>query len=322
MTNTTKFNVLVLEDDRDSRAIISIYLKQWGYNVFEASNSTDASNQLVENDIDIMILDWFLPGISGVDFCKKIRNEIKHKYIYAIVITGKKSRDDVVDAMSKGADDYLVKPFNFEELKYRLKAGERVILFHKNQRLSYDRLYYESLIDSLTGIFNRKAILEKLESEFERNKRVEDKLSLILADIDHFKKINDNFGHLAGDEVLKRVGQILNETIRDYDSVGRYGGEEFLMVLPHTDINRSLKIANRIKDKMANQQFYFNKKTITITMSFGISISQQAKNSKQLILFADKALYQAKKNGRNRIEVYKETEMSITIPTTSQQYVL
>ena len=267
-------------------------------------NPFDAIEVIKKENIQIALIDWVLDETSGLEICNIIRKNFLNEYIY-IIITGKKTKDDVVEALSKGADDYLIKPFNFGELKVRIKAGERILEYQHNLKNCFDQLYEASLRDSLTGTFNRQCILEKLEAEFERVKRLNNELSVIMSDIDYFKRINDSYGHLIGDEVLKHVGNILNKQIRKYDSVGRYGGEEFLIILPNSDIEKSLNVANRIKETLNKKPYHIGKLIIPVSMSFGISSALSANSSLELIRQADEALYMAKKSGKNRVVIYK-----------------
>jgi diguanylate cyclase (GGDEF)-like protein len=296
-----KKNILIIEDDKDSRELLKIYLTKWGYNVFSSFTGNNVTETIQKENIQFALIDWVLNESSGIEICKLIRKEFTDRYIYIIIITGKKTKDDVIEALSEGADDYLMKPFNFEELKVRLKSGERVIRHHNLLKNSYEVLYKESRLDPLTRIFNRKTILEKLYNEFERAVRAGDELSVIMCDIDLFKKINDTYGHLTGDAVLKEIGKILNMSLRKYDSAGRYGGEEFLLILPHTNISTAESVAVRIKETLNQSPLKIDNFSVKVTMSFGISCSCGIKEMSKLIENADRALYSAKNSGRNNI---------------------
>ena len=299
-------NILVVEDDKDSRELLKTYLMKWNYRVYEAYNAQNAFEILKKKRIHIALIDWILPGISGIEICNKLRENHKDSYLYIIIITGKKTKDDVVEALSNGADDYIMKPFNFEELKLRIEAGIRIVNFQENLKSCYEELYKQTIEDSLTGLLNRKTILEKLQIELERHKRLDSELSIIMCDIDYFKKINDTYGHLAGDYILKKVGEIFRNNLRRYDFAGRYGGEEFLVILPHTNIFTAKKVAERIKLEVEKKIFNYGSNKIKITISFGICSSKYVKSLEDIIFKADKALYYAKSKGRNRIEVYVE----------------
>ncbi len=294
-------NILIIEDDKDSRELLKIYLKKWNYNIFEALDPDIAINKITEHNIQLALIDWVLDEVSGLEICNTIRKKLKDKYIYIIMITGKKTKDDVVEALREGADDYLIKPFNFEELRVRIEAGERIINYQNHLKNNYIKLYEASLIDTLTKIYNRKTILDKLNSEFQRAKRLNNNLSVIMCDIDYFKKINDSYGHIIGDKILENIGEILKTNLRLYDSAGRYGGEEFLLILPDTDTNTAYKVADRIKKYLENNHLKVGKFSIPVTMSFGISSSSGKKSISELIDNADKQLYKAKRAGRNRI---------------------
>ncbi len=297
-------NILIVEDDKDSREILKIYLSKWDYNVFECSNAIEAYEILKKQNIKIALIDWMLPGISGLEICKKIREDFKDDYIYIIIITGKKNKNDVVEALSKGADDYIMKPFNFDELKVRIEAGKRILIYYNKIKFKYKKLNEESKIDKLTGIYNRETILKKFHFEFERHKRSSNEFCIIIGDIDFFKKINDKYGHIIGDVVLKQVGEILKKSLRKYDLVGRYGGEEFLIILPYTNLLTAKKVAERLKRNISKYSFSHNGIEIKITMSFGISSSIGSLNPLEMIDKADKALYQSKFTGRDKISLY------------------
>ncbi len=299
-------NILIIEDDKDSRELLKIYLTKWNYNVFEASKPFAALELIKTHSIQMALIDWVLDETSGIEICNLIRNKFRDNYVYIIIITGQKTRRDVVEALSQGADDYLMKPFNFEELKVRIKAGERILTYQNNLKDCYDKLYEASIKDPLTGTFNRQTILERLNSEFERAKRLNDDLSVIMSDIDFFKRVNDSYGHLVGDSVLKHIGKILKKSIRKYDTVGRYGGEEFLIILPHTSIKVAKNIAERVRQSLKNEVFIIKNFSIPITMSFGISHISRASNSSLLLQQADQMLYEAKRRGRNKVVAIDE----------------
>ncbi len=294
-------NILIIEDDKDSRELLTIYLSKWNYNVFESSKPSKALELIEANNIQMALIDWVLDESSGVEICRQIREKFNDEYIYIIMITGKKNQSDVVEALSKGADDYLIKPFNFQELKVRIKAGERILTYQNNLKNCYDKLYAASIKDPLTGTFNRQTILERLNAEFERSKRLNDDFSIIMTDIDFFKKVNDSYGHLIGDKVLKHIGKILTNSIRKYDAVGRYGGEEFLIILPHSDIDTAIKIANRIRSTLKNNPLNIENVVIPVTMSFGVAYIDDADSASELLKLADTYLYMAKNKGRDKI---------------------
>ncbi len=239
-----------------------------------------------------------IPGINGLELCRRLRlkNNIKDSnYIYIILLTARDERSDLIQGLNSGADDYVTKPFDLLELKARLKAGRRII---ELQRL----LKKQATFDWLTGLLNRRSILEEAEKEYSRARREKRPLGLILIDIDDFKKINDTFGHLAGDVILSEVGQRLQGKIRSYDKIGRYGGDEILVILPDCNHFELETIADRLRHSVQKKPIIFNNQSLTITISAGGVTNDNISSFSitELIIFCDHALYQAKKQGGNR----------------------
>lgn len=293
------WKVLIADDDAVSRKILEGTLKAWGYEVIAVKSGTEALNILEQEDHpNLAVLDWVMPGMDGIDVCRYIREQKKSSYIYIILLTARSSREDIVKGLESGADDYMVKPFYPEELKYRLKIGERII------KLEQDILK-TARTDYLTGLLNRRAFMERLEAELKRSERENKPLGIIIADIDHFKRVNDEYGHQAGDMVLKEFASLLKKSCRQYDFVGRYGGEEFIICLPGSDLENTFNMAERMRKKvMLNTTCVEDiKKEVAITASFGVTSfrPEKAKTIDDLIKEADEALYEAKRTGRNRV---------------------
>jgi diguanylate cyclase (GGDEF)-like protein len=223
--------------------------------------------------------------------------------VYVILLTGKSQKGDVVEGLDSGADDYLVKPFDRSELKARLTAGARIIELQERLLVAQEALREQATHDALTGAFNRAAILEILQRELARSDREGRPLCLSMVDIDHFKSINDSFGHSAGDAVLRDIIKRLCSAMRPYDSIGRYGGEEFLIVAPGCDLSHSLTLAERLRESIAHEHFRADSHTIPVTVSLGLTVCEDKGSADSLIRAADEALYRAKRAGRNRIEV-------------------
>ncbi|KAA0258909.1 diguanylate cyclase [Deferribacter autotrophicus] len=291
------YKVLVADDDKDAREVLSAFLSKLNYKVYEASNGLDAFELIKNNNISIALIDWIMPGLNGVDLCQKIRELNLNHYVYVIIVTGKSDKDDTLEALHKGADDYIVKPFSFKELKVRLFSAERIIKLENKLKEAYEKLYNETIHDFLTGILNRRSIINELNNLY-RQPEVE--IGLIIIDIDNFKKINDTYGHLVGDEVLKDISRIISQTLRKTDFVGRYGGEEFLVILPYLNINESYKIAERIRKNIENNSFHIGNLELKITVSLGVSSVKKYENLNDALEAADKALYNAKKSGKNK----------------------
>lgn len=296
--------ILIAEDETIQRRLLESLLTGWGHEVAVATNGTQAWAMLQgENRPDLTILDWMMPGMDGLRVCAELRKDSSQTYVYIVLLTARNRKQDLLQALDAGADDYLVKPFDAQELKARLKAGKRILDLQEQLVSANRNLQFQATHDSLTGLLNRRAIVEILQKELARAERERESLSIILVDIDHFKKINDTRGHLAGDAVLCRVSQIMKSSVRSYDSVGRYGGEEFLIVLPGCPAELATKRAEQFglmlsepsSDPSGNQ----------ITVSMGVAVGSGPVKMEELLSRADDALYQAKRNGRNRVESAK-----------------
>ena len=242
-----------------------------------------------------------MPGMDGVEICRKLRQLKLPNYVYVILLTARSKREDVISGLESGADDYIIKPFNREELKSRLKIGQRIIeLEHRILRLAST--------DYLTGLLNRRAFLERLERELNRCQREASPMGIIIMDIDHFKRVNDNFGHQVGDLVLQELSHTLVELCRVYDFTGRYGGEEFIVCLPGADKWNTYQIAERMRSTIESKKIFLldKKSNVSVTASFGIVSMEpgQIKSADRLINEADEALYRAKEQGRNRVVMY------------------
>lgn len=295
--------ILVADDDAVSRRLLRAALTNFGHEVVEVENGADAVNALALPDApSFAILDWMMPDVDGLAICRTLRQN-PGRYVYVILLTGRDAPADMIEALDAGADDFLTKPFNIGELRGRLKAGERVLLLQDDLLRSQQVLRHEASHDRLTGLWNRGRVLDELARELRRNRRELGSISVILADVDHFKAINDSYGHAVGDMVLHRIGQIISSTLRSTDSVGRYGGEEFLLVLPRADIHSGRDVADRVRAAVASAPISGSHLELAVTMSLGVACSAAVIESAALVDAADQALYRAKANGRNRVEV-------------------
>jgi two-component system cell cycle response regulator len=251
-----------------------------------------------------VLLDWVLPDFDGLDICRQIRR-LKHdeRYTYTVLVTGRKDKQDRVAAMEAGADDFLIKPFDAIDLKARLFAGKRILELQEQLLTAQESLRFAATHDSLTGVWNRAGILEFLTRELARARRERTTVGLALVDIDHFKIINDNIGHVAGDAVLRQLGRLLSRKVRDYDGAGRYGGEEFLLVIPGCDLQTMCCRAEDVRQAISNARFEaIGNKRLTVSIGV-ISTLAGPESAEELLLQADRALYKAKHNGRNRVEI-------------------
>ena len=293
--------ILIIEDDPVSRRILESLLKKWGYDTVSAENGLEAWEQIQSADVpNLIISDWMMPNLTGVELCERIRKLETAGYIYFILLTTKNEKKDLIQGLESGADDFIIKPFDKEELRSRIKIGERIITLEQ-------RIIALANTDYLTGVLNRRAFMDQFGREILRCRRQKYSLSVIMTDIDFFKSVNDEHGHLAGDFVLKRFAEIIGSGNRPYDFMGRYGGEEFVFCLPETDITQAAAFAERMRQKIAQAELNYTEEphcSIRITASFGVfsSRADHDYSPESFIKAADDALYRAKENGRNRVE--------------------
>jgi len=272
--------ILIAEDDPVSRHLLETFLSKWGYEVMVSAEGADAWRKLQPDDAPrLAILDWMMPGISGLEVCREVRKGPPEPYIYILLLTAKDRKHDVLEGLEAGADDYLTKPFDPHELRARLRAGRRILELQEQLIQAREQLRTEATHDSLTGVWNRAAILEILHRELARSQRERTPVAAVLADLDHFKKINDTYGHLAGDAVLREVTRRMSATLRPYDALGRYGGEEFLIVAPGCDTPKALKVAERLRDCVSQEPVDIFEGPLSITLSAGAAASCEAKEA-------------------------------------------
>lgn len=293
--------VLVAEDDPMFRKILKSWLENWGYRVIVAEDGTAAWNILQqERPPELLILDWVMPGIDGLQLCRRIRERQTTPYQYILLVTAKDDAEDVVTGLEAGADDYLTKPLDRSELRARLRVGRRILTLQKGLIQAREELRFQATHDIPTGIWNRGALLNLLQREIERASRSQSPTGLLMLALDHFKKVNDTYGHLAGDVVLREVARRISEVVRSYDLVGRYGGEEFLVVLPSCDKNQALQSAERIRAVIAERPVLAAGAEILVTASIGVTVTTASTAAeKEILAIADTALYKAKSAGRN-----------------------
>jgi len=301
--------VLIAEDENISRRRLEKALEDMNYEVISCRDGLEAWKAIEPEDAPhLLILDWVMPGMDGIELCRKARKQAKEIYTYILLLTSKGEEDDIIKGMEAGADDYITKPFNKHELEVRLKAGRRIVGLSKENLEIRDTLRTQAIRDGLTGLYNRRYMTEILEREFSRALRYQTDLSCLLFDIDFFKDINDTFGHAFGDLVLRKISTFLEKDLKKSDSAFRYGGEEFLILLPDTHIEGARTMAEKIRTTCETKTHNDGANSTTVTVSIGVASVKHhhTSESKELIAFADKALYHAKAEGRNRVKVYME----------------
>ena len=302
--------ILIAEDDCVSRRVLEAMLLKWGYEVVLACDGKEAWEAMQRPDAPPMaILDWMMPGMDGVEVCERLRQLKTPFRPYVILLTGKGQKKDLVKGINAGADDYVIKPFEPDELRVRIYAGERILDLQVESLAIMEALRKQATHDYLTGLRNRVSMLDMLQKEFEKAPRSGKPVSVVMADIDYFKSVNDRFGHQAGDTVLTEVARRMAMEIRSYEDIGRYGGEEFIAVLSECDTEGAQKMGERLCQAVAAKPFEINGEKIHVTISIGVAASTQWTMPSEdiLIRMADIALYRAKQAGRNRVELWSSS---------------
>jgi diguanylate cyclase (GGDEF)-like protein len=296
--------VLIADDSPISRTLLRSALQRWGYEVVVAEDGEQAWAALSGEDAPTLaVLDWMMPGMTGPEVCRKVRELGREPYTYILLLTSKNTKSETVEGLEAGADDYVVKPFHDHELQVRLRAGKRIIDLQMELLDAREELRDRANKDLLTMLPNRSAIQGLLEQELSRCHREGRTVGVILLDLDHFKRVNDTLGHLAGDTVLRETAGRFRANMRTYDRIGRYGGEEFLVVLPNCDLEQAAHQAERLRSRLDQQPVFVDGTQLNVTASFGVTVSDGRERSpEELIRIADEALYRAKANGRNCVE--------------------
>jgi diguanylate cyclase (GGDEF)-like protein len=303
----TDFPILIAEDDLFYRELVGDALSEAHYEFVAVENGREALELFDKTFFPLVLTDWMMPEMDGLELCRAIRRRDYPGYVYIIMLTALDSREDIVTGLKSGADDYLTKPFDGAELVARLNTGKRVVELERDLRKANEEIRLLSITDPLTGTYNRGYLDQRLPKEIKRAVRFRHPLSIILCDIDHFKRVNDMFGHQTGDLVLKEFVRRITESIRsDVDWVVRYGGEEFIFVLPETDTVGACRLAERLVNRFSQRPMKVQGKDVHITASFGVTGFGPAHpdgkmTPEAMIRKADEFLYQAKQEGRNRV---------------------
>ncbi len=312
------FCILVADDDVTSLKTLEIILSHSSDHIVCAQNGNEAMNLAIQFQPDLVITDWQMPEIDGIELCKILRKTEFAKHVYIIILTANEEDDKLVQAFDAGADDYVVKPFNPKILKARIRAGKRMVQYqekmNQDQAIIQDythklatinkKLHTMAMTDTLTGLPNRRAAMERLEELQSECIRFKNTVTCIMIDIDNFKQINDTYGHGSGDLVLKKISNLFIMKSRGYDIVSRIGGEEFLIVSNRNTLHEATAFAERLRKEVVDHRIAVKGKSLQITISLGVAaMSPEVPEIETLLQMADKALYKAKKGGRNRVEV-------------------
>ncbi len=312
--------ILIAEDDLVSRRLLQKTLEGWGYRVFSAENGQEAWEIFQREDLKFIIADWVMPEMDGIALCKKVRSSPARGYVYFILLTGKDKKEDIINGLEAGADDYLAKPFERDELKVRMRAGERIIklekeLSEKNEKLRLLNVRLEELagIDPLMGIGNRRSFHNIIEKVHHRASRYSQGYSIIMCDIDNFKSYNDIYGHLSGDAILKKIAAEIKKTVRASDEVFRYGGEEIVVIaIPEQEIDGTVAVAERMRGNVESLSIDHRGSEIgVVTISCGVAAYDgDCEDAKWETVLgrADRALYEAKATGRNRVCAFRDCD--------------
>lgn len=309
----TEIRLLLVDDNALERRFMQVLLRSEGYVVETASDGEEALAKILNGRFHILVTDWEMPGMDGATLCRRVREANLPTYLYTLLLTGH-SAADVVAGLEAGADDYLRKPPSKPELLARLKTGARIVRLEQSLCDAREKVQRLSVTDALCGTFNRRYLDDQLGKEVERARRYQRPLSIVMADLDLFKRVNDERGHQAGDEVLRFFAALLLSSIRTNDWVVRYGGEEFVIVLPETDSAGAAAAAEKIRAQCANSTVPTSTGNLRITASFGVvalgpTSDSPAAVGESLLRQADAALYSSKRQGRNRVTLANDKAM-------------
>ena len=316
---SSKKRILVVDDHEDNVEVLRARLEARGYDVKGANSGQEALDTVAGWVPDLILLDVMMPDMDGLEVVSRLKADRKLPFIPVIMQTALDSTERMVAGLEAGADDYVTKPINFAELEARVRSLLRIKklqqeLGDRERELSQmnDKLLHISLTDGLTGVDNRRALEQRLHEMFEHSLRLHEPIACVMCDIDHFKKVNDTYGHAAGDEVLKQFAQILRDEAREIDRVGRYGGEEFLLLLPGTVLDSAVTFAERLRQRVDDHTFSFEGGTLKRTMSCGVAAWPHPRigGREEMLKAADDALYVAKELGRNRVVRFDSAEFN------------
>jgi two-component system cell cycle response regulator len=319
MERKPRYKILVVDDHEDNIELLRARLEARGYEVFGAADGYAALETVERVCPDLILLDVMMPKMDGIEVVRRLKGNATLPFIPVIMQTALDSTENKVEGLDAGADDYITKPINFAELEARVNSLLRIKklqteLKAREQELRElnDMLKKISLTDGLTGIENRRSLEDRLKEMWSHSVRLHEPMALVMCDIDKFKSVNDNYGHQAGDSVLKEFASLLKDEAREIDRVGRYGGEEFLLILPGTVLDAAVTFAERLREKVENHTFTYEGGTLRRTMSCGVAGSPhpRVQDQEALVRSADDALYVAKETGRNKVVRFDGTDFN------------
>lgn len=308
-------HILIADDDPGYRLVLKTLLTQEGHEVTVAENGLEAWSILqASNSPRLAILDWQMPGMDGLEICRRLRQLQQKPYVFVVLLTANDQRSELLEGLAAGADDYLTKPLDPILLRARLAVGSRILDLQADLMAAHEKLRHQADHDSLTGLFNHAAILRQLDREISRMRRDHLPLGVVIGDLDHFKKINDTYGHAAGDLALQEVVRRISANLRLYDTAGRLGGEEFLILLPGCDEASTLARAERIRECVGRDPVDLKIIHRSITLSLGAASADpfEKEDATNLVARADAALYQAKGAGRNQVRLRERAWSVVT----------
>jgi len=318
---TEQTTVMIVEDDPVSREVVAHLLRRREYQVIEAADGREAL-ELLSPEVKIVVADWMMPNLDGLELCRRLKSPDLAGYRYVIMVTAKAEKEDIVEALEAGADDYIIKPVDHDELLARIRAGERIVQLERSLADAWEKAQGEAERDGLTGLYNRRHFDERLAGELRRAERERSRVALLMLDLDHFKHINDTYGHAVGDEVLRHVAKIIAHEVRVGTDVpvryggeefaviapekGPIGGEEFAVIAPDTNLLGAESLAERIRMRVAELRVPVGDQLVSVTLSVGVAVfdprvEHRDDPMRALLEAADRRLYQAKHAGRNRV---------------------
>jgi diguanylate cyclase (GGDEF)-like protein len=302
--------VLVAEDEPVSRHLLEKLMVQWGYEVEVATDGDQAWWMLQREDAPrLAVLDWMMPGMDGLEICRELRRAAGGPYVYILMVTARAQKQDIIHGLDAGADDYLTKPFDAEELRVRLRAGRRVVELQEQLLAMRDAAVYPDTHDFLTGLWNRAGILAVLRRELARDRGPAPLLGLLLGNLDNFRLLLERHGPLVGEGVLREVARRLRSVCRAGDSLGRYGGKEFLILLPGCDALQAVELGELVRDAVGARNVDVYSKSLPVTMSVGVTTTEDGCDPGRLLLTLETAVQRAKRRGRDRVEMTRCGEL-------------